>query len=195
MKKYIIILAVCLVVVWRCEEFFRREIGGFGGSYPFVETWSFNVPESEVINAIKEIKKNDPTLQPPNQFELTSTRRIDYDWGNEEMIQYTEKHMRDSTVPLPPLSKSNSKEDYWLYVDFYYKNSKQVIETWTRPYDDSSTTFALVAIKYYDRPDEIKLINKDFGYFDNKYQINNFKKNIVDKIQEQLDKNQVQRKN
>jgi hypothetical protein len=71
-------------------EFKRRLIGGFAGSYPHVETWSFNISESELIEIIEKIKTEN-NLQVPNS-KLTLGRSsywyfIDfYDKSKNEII-------------------------------------------------------------------------------------------------------------
>jgi hypothetical protein len=167
----------------------RRVIGGFAGSYPFVEHWDINAPEAEVIEAIKELKKENPSLQPPNQTELTSQRDTGYNWNTLEMIEYKEKLLKDTLTPLPERTYGNTYTDYWLYVDFYYADTKQVVHTWTRPdFDSTVTTFAFVSISSLDNPQDSKLINKDFWFIANKQQINKFKKLIVDRINARIDR-------
>jgi hypothetical protein len=191
-KKNLIITLTCLALIFGCEECFRRKLGGFAGSYPFVEYWDINATEKEIIKAIEEIKIENPDLQPPNQKELTSIRSVDYDYGSDEMIQYMEKYLKDSLTPKPPMTKNNTKSAYWLYIDFYYKSTNQVVHTWTRPDSEGKnpvTTFALVSFSKYDNPYDYKLINRDFWYVANKIEISKFQKTIVDKIQERIDKN------
>jgi hypothetical protein len=53
LKKAIIILAGCLLVVFIAEEVFRRVLGGFAGSYPFVESWNIAAKEDDVIKPLK----------------------------------------------------------------------------------------------------------------------------------------------
>ncbi|HEY0220979.1 MAG TPA: hypothetical protein VGC58_02020 [Candidatus Paceibacterota bacterium] len=166
----------------------RRVIGGFAGSYPFVESWDINAPEEEVLEAIKELKKEYPSLQPPNQKELISKRDTGYNWDTIEMIKYKEKRVSDSLTALPEHNDSNSFADYWLYVDFYYADTRQVIHTWTRPnIDNAITTFAFVSISNLDNPQNSKLINRDFWFIANKLQINKFKRLVVDRIKAKVD--------
>lgn len=188
-KRILIIISCCFFFVWGCEEFMRRVIGGFAGSYPFVEHWDVNAPEAEVLEVIKELKQEDPSLQPPNQPELTSKRDTGYNWNTIEMIEYKEKLLKDSLTPLPEHNYGNTYTDYWLYVDFYYADTKQVVHTWTRPdFDSTVTTFAFVSISSLDNPQDSKLINKDFWFIANKRQINKFKKLIVDRIKARIDR-------
>ncbi len=187
--RILIIISCCFVFIWGCEEFMRRVIGGFAGSYPFVERWEINGPEAEVIKVIKELKTEDPSLQPPNQTELTSKRDTGYNWNTIEMIEYKEKLLKDSLTPLPEHNYGNTYTDYWLYVDFYFADSKQVVHTWTRPnFDSTRTTFAFVSISSLNNPQDSKLINKDFWFIANKRQINKFKRLIVDRIKAKIDR-------
>ncbi len=167
----------------------RRVVGGLAGSYPFVERWDIKAPEAEVIEVIKELKKEDPSLQPPNQTELTSKRDTGYNWNTIEMIEYKEKLSKDTSTPLPEHNDGNTYRDYWLYVDFYYADTKQVVHTWTRPdFDSTITTFAFVSISSLDNPQDSRLINKDFWYVANKRQINKFKQRIVDRIKAKIER-------
>lgn len=135
-KRVVIILVVIMTCLFGCEEILRRGIGGFAGSYPFAETWDLNAREADVIDVIKDLKTEDSKLQPPNEAELTSKG--------------------DTTNEL----------DYWLYINFYYKDTKQIVHTWTRPSLDSThTTFALVSFANLNDSLSEKMINKDFWYF------------------------------
>ncbi len=189
MNKKIVIFLTLFLLLWGCEEFFRRKIGGFAGSYPFVEYWDLKASESEVIEAIVELKKENPELQPPNQKELFQPREVDYDWGTDEMKKYLELYLKDSTLQLPPMTKSNTKSEYWLYVNFYYPDTKEIVHTWTRPdFDTTVTTFAFVSLSRLENPTDRRLINRDFWYLANRRQISKFSSTFVDKIQEKIDK-------
>jgi hypothetical protein len=189
-SKYFVIFLIALLFFWGCEEFIRRKIGGFAGSYPFVEYWDLKATESEVINAIIKLKKEHPSLQPPNQEKLFFPRRVDYDWGSDEMKKHLELSLKDSTIAMPPMTKSNTKADYWLYIDFYYPDTKEIVHTWIRPdYDDTTTTtLAFVSLSKNNGISKSRLINRDFWYLENKWQIRKFKSKILDPIQEKIDK-------
>lgn len=190
--KYFALALIGFLSLWGCEEFFRRKIGRWAGSYPFVETWRFNGTEAEVITAIVELKTEHPEFQPPDEVKLFLPRTIEYDWGSEEMKAYLELAVYDSTLPLPPMSSSNTKEDsYWLYIDFYYPDTKEIVHTWTRPTVDTTTTvFAFVSLATTNSV-EYKLINRDFWYLANKHQIKKFKTTFVDRIQVKIDEKKL----
>ncbi|MDJ1482462.1 hypothetical protein QNI16_18305 [Cytophagaceae bacterium YF14B1] len=179
--KNVAIFFSFFLLLWGCEEFFRREIGGFAGSYPFVEYWEIEATEQEILVAIKELKQEDTLLQSPYDKELIPERNSEYDWDSPEMIEYSRKVQTDSLLPLPPKTDANTKGSYWLYIDFYYSDTREVVHTWTRPGFGGITTFALVSLN--DR-----LINRDYWFLANKWEIHKFKKRIVDKIQEKIDK-------
>lgn len=178
-EKYIVTFFACFLLFWGCEELLRRKIGGFAGSYPFVEYWDLKATEEEVLEAIKVVKQENPSLQPPYQEELVPMRNSEYDWDSPEMIEYNKRFDLDSLTPLPPKTKANTKQGYWLYVDFYYNDTGETVHTWTRPSFDGKTTFALVSLN--DR-----LINRDYWYLANKREIKKFKTRIVDKIQDKI---------
>lgn len=188
-KKIIVICFSCFLFLWGCEELVRRKIGGLAGSYPFVEYWDLKATETEVLDAIVALKTENQDLQPPNQKELFEPRHVDYDWGSAEMIKHLHLSLKDSTLSLPPMTKTNTKSDYWLYIDFYYADTREIIHTWTRPdFDTTVTTFAFVSLGKIDNPSYKRLINRDFWYLANTKQISKFKATIVDKIQQQIDK-------
>ena len=193
MKKKIIIWTLILLggflLCFGCEELLRRKIGGFAGSYPYAVTWDFNATEREVVNAIIELKKENSDIQPPNQIEYTSKRDTGYIWNSDEMKIYLEKYKTDSLTPLPEKNWNNYYHDYWLTVDFYYLDTKEIVRTWTRPdFDTTITTFAFVSLIKLDNKLDNKLINRDFGFFENRRQIKKFEKYFVDRIKEKLDK-------
>jgi hypothetical protein len=157
-SKFLAIILIVFLSLWGCEEFVRRKIGGFAGSYPFTESWELKATEAEVLSAIVELKKNYPDLQPPNQKKLYEPR--------------------------------DSNSSYWLYIDFYYADTKEVVHTWIRPaYEDSTvTTFAFISLSELEYPSSYRLINRDFWYVANKYQIHKFRSTLVDRIRENLQK-------
>jgi hypothetical protein len=90
---------------------------------------------------------------------------------------------------LPEKNYDNYYHDYWLYVDLYYPDTREIVHTWTRlDFDTTVTTFAFVSLSNIDNPTDFRFINRDFWYIANKRQISKFKSKIVDKIQEQIDK-------
>ncbi len=154
-RKILIVITGCFLLLWGCEEFLRRKIGGFAGSYPFVEHWEFNIPEGEMIEIIKELKTEKSSLQPPSETELIGKRH-----------------------------------SYWLYINFYYPESKEIIHTWIRPsYDTTKTTFAFYSLTDENNKAEHRLINRDFWYVANKMEINKFKKRILNPLKEKATHN------
>lgn len=193
--KITIILIICIICIWGCEEFFRRKIGGIAGSNPFVESWEINSPENEVIKAIKEIKKDEEMLKPLETTIFVGERDTGYDWDSYPMMNYLERKKTDSLTPLPEHNEQNSFRDYWLYINFYYSDTKEIVYTWTRPdvEDSSITTLALIGFSKIDDSTDYRLINRDFGFVSNRIQIYKFKKTILqpilDKIEERRQRN------
>lgn len=115
------------------EEFNRRLVGGFAGSYPFAQSWEFKITEDNLIDIIKDIKTDYPELQVPNDTSLTSGKSsywhfIDfYDIEKNEIIS---TWVRESDESIPSTSfalvsytttkdsmKSERKlinKDYWF---------------------------------------------------------------------------------
>ena len=180
--KITALILACFFCLCGCEEFFRRRIGGFAGSYPYVESWDFKATEAEVIDAVKELKRENSNLQPPNQTEIVSKRDTGYIWESTDMKIYKEKLKKDPLTPLPEKTYDNYYHDYWLFIDFYYTDTEEIVHTWTRPdLDAKVTTFAFVGLND-------KLINRDYWFIANRKEIHKFKKTIVDKIQKIIDR-------
>lgn len=183
------ILLFIFLFLFGANEFLRRKIGGFAGSYPFVEYWDIQASEKEVIDAITELNKLNPNFQPPKNVEFISKRDTGYIWTSHQMEEYLEKLKINSLTPLPKKNYNNYYHDYWLHVNLYYPDTKEIVHTWTRPDSNPSvTTFAFVSLSSLDNPNEYPLINRDFWYIANKRQINKFKRAFVDKIQEQIER-------
>lgn len=193
--------AIGLFFVWT-SFLWRLFSCGLAGSYTCVESWDLKATEDEVINAIIELKKDNPSLQPPNQAELVSKRNVYYDWESEELKEKATKYLLDS-LPLPPMTKTNTKSDYWLHIDFYYPDTKEIVHTWTRPdFDSTVTTFAFIGISSIkletrqiidgqpvnsNNDHNFKEINRDYGYFANKGQIWKFKNNILNLVKQKIE--------
>lgn len=189
-KKILITLLSLFLLFFFCEELIRRKISGFAGSYPFVEYWEIQATEDELIKAIVKFKTKYQRFQPPNQKELYNPRTKEYDYDTKVMQDYLLKAIYDSTYTKPPLTDSISKDDsYWLYVDFYYKDDKEVVNCYTRPETKNLTTFALISFVPDNQVDEVLLINRDFWYVPNRFRIKKFETEIVNPIKEIIKKN------
>jgi len=193
MKKkvtlYVFITLVAFLLFWGCEEFFRRKIGGFAGSYPYVEYWEINASEIEIIEAIKALNQNNINFKPPKNINFISERDTGYKWHSTEMLEYLDKLQTDSLKPLPEKNYNNYHHDYWLHINLYYPDTKEIVRAWTRPnFDTTITTFAFHSLSRVNVPSDFRLINKDFWYIENKRQIRKFRRTFVEKIKEQLEK-------
>ncbi|MCB0838276.1 MAG: hypothetical protein KDD99_16495 [Bacteroidetes bacterium] len=138
------------------SEFQRRAIGGFAGSYPFVQSWKFDISEEKLIEIIKEIKTENPSLQVRGDTTLTPGRYsywyfIDFfDKGNNEVISTWTRKSTNSTSTLALVG-------YFLHTN--------------NPYE-----FGI----------EMKLINRDFWKIENDNRITRFETIIVNKIKEKI---------
>jgi hypothetical protein len=158
-KKYLIIGFVSFILIWGCEEFFRRVIGGFAGSFPYAESWTIHAPESEVLEVINEMKQENHSLQPPNDTNVIAKR-------DTSLKEYA---------------------DRWLYIYFYYEDTKEILYTTISPISPNFTSFALYCIKNTEGIHTIKLINKDYWFIENRLQISKFKKRIIDEITKKIE--------
>lgn len=201
--KYISFTLISFLCIWGCAEYLHKEFGGgFAGSYSFVETWTINASEKEVIDAIIELKKENKFLQPPNQTLMTEGRKEGYVDGFIENLKPHRNDIRPendkleeaTTVVLPPHDGSNSYGDetngwkeYWYFIDFYYNDTKEIVHTWTRPSHDSTmTTLALIGYSKINKPKSYKYINRDFMIIPNKLRKAKFEELIVAEINRKI---------
>ncbi len=142
---------------------------GFAGSYPCVETWSLHINETNLIEIIKEIKKEHPELQPPGDKELTDGRNS-YWYDITFYYPDTKKNVYTWTRP----------NDDTTYTTIAFVAIATHIDS-------------LTPIK------EIKMdrqeINRDFGYFANKKEISKFESRILDLIETKINTKRTTRKN
>jgi len=188
-RRILTIVCFSLLFIGGCEEFFRILVGRFAGSYPFAETWELDYKEGEIVEAIKALKTEDKSMQPPNQKDLTfGTEKISKQ-DSLNIVAYNKQLKKDSgsnrSHELDDVAYTNTS--YWYYVDFYYPDTKEIVHTWLRPATDSlSTTIALIGFSKLSSPTKFRYINKDFWYFSNKNQVSKFQKNIIDRIKKEI---------
>ncbi len=189
-----VVLLLCFSVFFIANEIHRRFISGFSGSYGFVEYWDFDVKESDLIEIIEDLKKEDYTLQPPVKPRHKLGRGSGFYDKDALMEEHYQELESDSTAKPPEHNERNSFgnsengwKNYWYFIDFYYSDTKQIVHTWTRPIDERTTTFALISFSKINYSDEVKLINRDFWYLANKLEIKKFEKNIVNRIRQKLE--------
>lgn len=129
-----VIVVSCSLFLFGINEFFRREVGGLAGSYPFVESWNIEAKEEDVIKAIQELKKENPHLRPKNDssfrsdywyfinFYYTDTKQIVHTWTRPGINEYT------TTIAFISLSNSDkNEEDKLINRDFWYWSNRHEI--------------------------------------------------------------------
>lgn len=149
-KRLIIISIVAIIVAWMGFQIYDFLKFGFGaGSFPHAEVYNLNASEGDVIAAIRELEKENKLHKPP---------------GVEDNIS-----VRDTS----------NHRDYWRFTNFYFRDSKEVVQAWTRPDDSTSTTFAFYGVDY-------KVINQDLWYIPNALKIRRFRKEIFEPLEAKL---------
>lgn len=132
-KRIIIISVTIFLLLWGCEEFLRRKIGGFAGSYPYAETWEVDASETEVIEIIKQIKITHPELQPPYDTALISCRTSYWNYvtfyflDTKELVHTWTREAYDTSrttvalVSFSPVDNPNEQhlinKDYWFFAN------------------------------------------------------------------------------
>ena len=74
---------------------------------------------------------------------------------------------------------------HYSKVDFYYEDSQQIVKTLLRERKSGETTLTLVEFEKSENG-ELKKMNRDFNYFDNRKEIKKFERLIYDEIIEKL---------
>jgi len=148
--KYLLIVIFSLFLIFGAYEYLRRNIGGFGGPYPFAKTYEFGIPEKELLDVIAYVKANNAEIRP----------------------------FRNSP---------NSKHRYWTNVTFYYSDTEEFVNTWTRSSkDEKSTTFALVSLVPRSDIRKGRKINADYDFFENRKEIKKFEEKIIEPIKAKI---------
>ena len=105
--------------------------------------------------------------------------------AKEEDVINAIRELKDKNPNLRIQNDTSFRRSYWFYVNFYYNDTKQTVHAWTRPGRNEFTTdLAFISLSNPDKNEEAKLINKDFWYWSNRQEINKFKTQIVDKLEQ-----------
>ena len=134
LKKIIIIIVCGFLLLFVAEEFFRRVMGGFAGSYPFVESWNIAAKEEDVIKAIEELKNENPGLRPPGDSSFRSSYWFytDFYYSNSRQTvhTWTRPGKNEFTTDFAFISISGSAkngDDKLINRDFWYWDNKREI--------------------------------------------------------------------
>lgn len=155
--------SLILILTGLCGLFFLYKIANIfaPGSYPFAERYELNYSEIEVIEAINKLKLSETALIVPK---VTINGNGLFDLLDGKKID----------------------TDYWYKFYFYDKKKNQIIYTWTRPSGKNTTTFAFVSINNGLELGNWKMINEDFGYYENKKIKQSFEETILKRVKEKL---------
>jgi hypothetical protein len=105
--------------------------------------------------------------------------------AKEEDVIKAIQELKDENPNLRPQNDTSFRNSYWFYIDFYYTDTKQIVHTWTRPgLNEFTTDLAFISLSNSDKNEEDKLINKDFWYWSNRQEINKFRTQIVQKLEQ-----------
>ncbi len=152
---------------------------GYAGSLPYVETWTFKVKENQLINIIKNIKKENLQLQPPDDTTLIYGRdsgsvyyNVAFYYPDTKQVVHTligngsdPANMELLLYGFEPYEQKRETPVDSLQIQLNNNNSPEIQEKSTKNW---------------------LLINKDFNYFANRKELKKFDHIIVDKINEKL---------
>lgn len=137
------------------EEYKRRIIGGFAGSFPFAITWSFDVPQQALITAIVELAEKTPNIAVSDDSEQVEGRHSYwyfmsvFDTTSHEIIQIW---TRDNKTDPP--STSLALVGYTTPDDLHSEQRLINRDFWKKENDDRIDYFEKTII------DQLKLIVK-----------------------------------
>lgn len=123
------------------------------GSYPYAEIYTINKPENEVIKKIAKLKESNPDYKVPK-----------FQWAGKE------------TELL------DGKDSHWYYFYFYFKDTNEIIEFWTRKGSESNETKIGLFSVSKGLKGTTRLVNRDLTYEEDERLKNIFKEKIISKI-------------
>ncbi len=129
-----VILTYFLLLVFITNEFCRRVLGGFAGSYPYAEAWNIAAKEDDVIKAIKELKNKNPNFSPQNDTSFRNSYWFYTDFNYPDTKQtvhvWTRPGKNEFTTDIAFISLSSldkNEEDKLINKDFWYWSNKREI--------------------------------------------------------------------
>ncbi|THF49437.1 hypothetical protein E6C50_11850 [Flavobacterium supellecticarium] len=131
------------------------------GSYPYAEEYDIDTSEKLLITAIENFKKHHPEFNIPNAVTIK---------GNPTILE----------------GGRGGVDDYWYHIYFYYPDSNQIIYSWTRPINDTKTSFAFVSINQGLEIGNWKEINHDLKGKENSSEKEKFERLILDGVKKEL---------
>lgn len=122
------------LILFGIKEYWRMNIGGFAGSYPFVETYEFNVSENELLEIIDLVKEEHLELSPENDsiknHSYWTFVTFAYPDTDELVNTWTRPSLDSSYVTLAFVgltSKNDLSSRKKINADYYYfENRKQI---------------------------------------------------------------------
>lgn len=148
MHKFIFLIFMFAIV---------NSCGFSGGSYPYAETYTVDLPEEELIELIQQFEDSNPEYKVPD---------VTIDGKNYFRLK----------------NGRFGKDDYWFHFYIYYAKENSIVHLWTRPLNKDKTIVAFVGVNQGLRLGQWKLINKDFGKSENKEEIRKFEDWILNKL-------------
>jgi hypothetical protein len=121
------------------DEFKRRAIGGFAGSFPFARTWQIELSEEKTIAIIKTVKQEYKSLCVPGETNLTSGKSSYwhfvefYDASKNEIIKTWVRDNKTTptscTVALVGYRSNNEWNEKLINKDFWkVENDSRIAE-------------------------------------------------------------------
>ncbi|PIF45467.1 hypothetical protein CLU96_2472 [Chryseobacterium sp. 52] len=134
--------------------FYCKDFNKFSsGSYPYAEIYIINKPEGVVINKIIKLKEENLNYKVP---------KLQWAGKDTELL--------------------DGRDSHWYYFYFYFKNTNEIVEFWTREGDQPNETKIGLFRVSKGLEGVAHLVNKDLSKEKNEQLKELFKENIISKI-------------
>jgi len=160
-RNILLVVGLVLVGIW---GIYKSAWMFAPGSYPYAEIYELNYSEENVINSVRQFKKQYPKMTVPK---VTIQNNGSYDLEESE-------------------GRDNNSS--WYFIYFYFPKENQIVFTWTKPNGKRKTSLALVSLNSGLDIGHWKDINKDFIDSENRQLKRNFEERIIKPIENILRK-------
>jgi hypothetical protein len=107
--------------------------------------------------------------------------------SEENLLQIIQEVKNENPEFRPKNNTNPTKHKYWTFVTFYYEDTDEFVNTWTRnSYGENKSQFAFVSLCPTTDIYAGKEINRDYSWLESRKEISKFEKLILDKIEAKI---------
>jgi hypothetical protein len=130
------------------------------GSYPFAEVYELPISEEELIEIIKQVKKENPEITLNNAVRIQNSG-----------ISYL----------------TDQRDSHWFSFYFYYPDKNQIIHTWTRSTFEGTSQLAFAGISDGLTFGKWTTANQSFWWWQNNERKSEFEERILSQIKAKIE--------